>query len=242
MLSLCEWMNVFILVCRWMSSSWRSSWRRSLLSSECERNSTQSFPWVTKHSLVLFSHLYACTRTICCSWISMHAVICYPNAVIFLSDLFCVRTLQSTEPGGHFICTVYLEEKKDTAEQHVKVTWTSSNDTIFLYVSCFWHLVLLLYGVQWDSQGKTTGYISMKPHYLRRLKLWGNCCFPSQIPGSMTAAELTCEVLDRRNITVKDKEYWNCWEVSDKEEMGEKEAQYLQNTFCIYDFVALWCE
>ena len=38
----------------------------------------------------------------------------------------------------------------------------------------------------------------------------------------MTAAELTCEVLDRRNITVKDKEYWNCWEVSDKEEMGEK--------------------
>ncbi|XP_034723951.1 arf-GAP with Rho-GAP domain, ANK repeat and PH domain-containing protein 1-like isoform X1 [Etheostoma cragini] len=65
----------------------------------------------------------------------------------------------STEPGGHFICTVYLEEKKETAEQHVK------------------------------------------------------------IPGSMTAAELTCEVLDRRNILAKDKEYWNCWEVSDKEEM-----------------------
>lgn len=39
----------------------------------------------------------------------------------------------------------------------------------------------------------------------------------------MTAAELTCEVLDRRNIRVKDKEYWNCWEVSDKEDMGEKE-------------------
>ncbi|KAL6116275.1 arap1 [Pungitius sinensis] len=65
----------------------------------------------------------------------------------------------STEPGGHFICTVYLEEKKDTAEQHVK------------------------------------------------------------IPGSMTAAELACEVLDRRKIRVKDKDYWNCWEVSDKEEM-----------------------
>ncbi|XP_051934188.1 arf-GAP with Rho-GAP domain, ANK repeat and PH domain-containing protein 1-like isoform X1 [Hippocampus zosterae] len=64
----------------------------------------------------------------------------------------------STEPGGHFICTVYLEEKKDTTEQHVK------------------------------------------------------------IPASMTAAELTCEILDRRNISVKDKEYWNCWEVIDKEE------------------------
>ncbi|XP_075956073.1 arf-GAP with Rho-GAP domain, ANK repeat and PH domain-containing protein 1 isoform X2 [Anarhichas minor] len=68
-------------------------------------------------------------------------------------------TFPNPEPGGHFICTVYLEEKKETAEQHVK------------------------------------------------------------IPGSMTAAELTCEVLDRRNIRVKDKEYWNCWEVSDKEEM-----------------------
>uniref|UniRef100_A0A3Q2YZB3 ArfGAP with RhoGAP domain, ankyrin repeat and PH domain 1 n=1 Tax=Hippocampus comes TaxID=109280 RepID=A0A3Q2YZB3_HIPCM len=66
--------------------------------------------------------------------------------------------IQVTEPGGHFICTVYLEEKKDTTEQHVK------------------------------------------------------------IPASMTAAELTCEILDRRNISVKDKEYWNCWEVIDKEE------------------------
>uniref|UniRef100_A0AAQ5Y7Y6 ArfGAP with RhoGAP domain, ankyrin repeat and PH domain 1 n=1 Tax=Amphiprion ocellaris TaxID=80972 RepID=A0AAQ5Y7Y6_AMPOC len=65
----------------------------------------------------------------------------------------------NTEPGGHFICTVYLEEKKGKAEQHVK------------------------------------------------------------IPGSMTAAELTCEVLDRRNIPVEANEYWSCWEVSDKEEM-----------------------
>ncbi|KAM4628043.1 arf-GAP with Rho-GAP domain, ANK repeat and PH domain-containing protein 1 [Polymixia lowei] len=61
--------------------------------------------------------------------------------------------------SGDFICTVYLEEKKDTAEQHVK------------------------------------------------------------IPGSMTAAELTCEILDRRNIPVKDKDYWSCWEVSEKEEI-----------------------
>ncbi|XP_069573482.1 arf-GAP with Rho-GAP domain, ANK repeat and PH domain-containing protein 1 isoform X1 [Brachyistius frenatus] len=78
----------------------------------------------------------------------------------------------STEPGGHFICTVYLEEKKDTAEQHVK------------------------------------------------------------IPGSMTAAELTYEVLDRRNIPVKDKEYWSCWEVSDKEEM-ERPLHYQERVLPI---------
>lgn len=78
----------------------------------------------------------------------------------------------STEPGGHFICTVYLEEKMDTAEQHVK------------------------------------------------------------IPGSMTAAELTCEVLDRRNIPVKDKEYWSCWEVSDKEEM-ERPLHYQERVLPI---------
>lgn len=40
----------------------------------------------------------------------------------------------------------------------------------------------------------------------------------------MTAAELTCEVLDQRNISVKDQEYWSCWEVSVKEEMGETEG------------------
>lgn len=41
----------------------------------------------------------------------------------------------------------------------------------------------------------------------------------------MTAAELTCEVLDLRNIPVKDKEYWSCWEVSDKEEIGETDGK-----------------
>lgn len=35
----------------------------------------------------------------------------------------------------------------------------------------------------------------------------------------MTAAELAYEVLDRRNIPVKDKDYWSCWEVC--EEIGE---------------------
>uniref|UniRef100_A0A7N6F938 ArfGAP with RhoGAP domain, ankyrin repeat and PH domain 1 n=1 Tax=Anabas testudineus TaxID=64144 RepID=A0A7N6F938_ANATE len=80
--------------------------------------------------------------------------------------------LYSTEPGGHFICTVYLEEKKDTAEQHVK------------------------------------------------------------IPGSMTAAELTCEVLDLRNIPVKEKDYWSCWEVSEKEEM-ERPLHYQERVLPI---------
>ncbi|XP_066522588.1 arf-GAP with Rho-GAP domain, ANK repeat and PH domain-containing protein 1 isoform X2 [Hoplias malabaricus] len=60
--------------------------------------------------------------------------------------------------SGDFICTVYLEEKKETTEQHVK------------------------------------------------------------IPASMTAAELTFEILDRRKISVKEKDYWCCFEVSEKEE------------------------
>nr|XP_020473812.1 arf-GAP with Rho-GAP domain, ANK repeat and PH domain-containing protein 1 isoform X1 [Monopterus albus]XP_020473813.1 arf-GAP with Rho-GAP domain, ANK repeat and PH domain-containing protein 1 isoform X1 [Monopterus albus]XP_020473814.1 arf-GAP with Rho-GAP domain, ANK repeat and PH domain-containing protein 1 isoform X1 [Monopterus albus] len=80
--------------------------------------------------------------------------------------------LLGTEPGGHFICTVYLEEKNDTAERHV------------------------------------------------------------QIPASMTAAELTCAVLDQRKISVKDKEYWSCWEVNDKEEM-ERPLHYKERVLPI---------
>ncbi|XP_028321407.1 arf-GAP with Rho-GAP domain, ANK repeat and PH domain-containing protein 1 isoform X2 [Gouania willdenowi] len=80
--------------------------------------------------------------------------------------------LPGTEPGGHFICTVYLEKKEDTAEQHVK------------------------------------------------------------IPAAMTAAELTCEVLDRRNIPVNDKEYWSCWEVCEKEEM-ERPLHYQERVLPI---------
>lgn len=78
-----------------------------------------------------------------------------------------------------------------------------------------------------------------------------SCLFLSQIPGSMTAAELVCEVLDRRNIMVKEKEYWSCWEISDKEEMGEinwktvlllsststfvilRAQSYIYNPFCL---------
>ncbi|XP_026154652.1 arf-GAP with Rho-GAP domain, ANK repeat and PH domain-containing protein 1 isoform X2 [Mastacembelus armatus] len=91
--------------------------------------------------------------------------------------IICMRNklntkFPSTEPGGHFICTVYLEEKKDTTEQHVK------------------------------------------------------------IPGSMTAAELTCEVLDLRNISAKDKDYWSCWEVCDKEGM-ERPLHYQERVLPI---------
>uniref|UniRef100_A0A3P9L072 ArfGAP with RhoGAP domain, ankyrin repeat and PH domain 1 n=1 Tax=Oryzias latipes TaxID=8090 RepID=A0A3P9L072_ORYLA len=52
------------------------------------------------------------------------------------------------------------------------------------------------------------------------------------IPGSMTAAELTCEVLDKRNIPFKDKEYWSCWEVCDKEEM-ERPLHYQERVLAI---------
>ncbi|KAM4742821.1 arf-GAP with Rho-GAP domain, ANK repeat and PH domain-containing protein 1 isoform 2-T2 [Anableps anableps] len=79
---------------------------------------------------------------------------------------------QRSERDGHFICTVYLEELKDTAEQHVK------------------------------------------------------------IPGSMTAAELAYEVLDRRNIPVKDKDYWSCWEVCEKEEI-ERPLHYQERVLPI---------
>lgn len=79
--------------------------------------------YVSVVSMLICMHMDAAVGHLCMLFFS------YPDAVLFLSDLFSVcvclyRTLQSTEPGGHFICTVYLEEKKDTAEQHVKVTWT----------------------------------------------------------------------------------------------------------------------
>uniref|UniRef100_A0A8C9U176 ArfGAP with RhoGAP domain, ankyrin repeat and PH domain 1 n=1 Tax=Scleropages formosus TaxID=113540 RepID=A0A8C9U176_SCLFO len=66
----------------------------------------------------------------------------------------CVQALGS----GDFICTVYLEEKKQSAEQSVK------------------------------------------------------------IPATMTAAELTFEILDRRKISLREKDYWCCFEVNEKEE------------------------
>ncbi|XP_029964690.1 arf-GAP with Rho-GAP domain, ANK repeat and PH domain-containing protein 1 isoform X2 [Salarias fasciatus] len=94
------------------------------------------------------------------------------KVIIEVRDRLHIANFPSTEPGGHFICTVYLEKKEETAERHVK------------------------------------------------------------IPGSMTAAELTCEVLDQRNIAVKDKEYWSCWEVCDKEEM-ERPLHYQERVLPI---------
>ncbi|NXD74473.1 ARAP1 protein, partial [Eolophus roseicapillus] len=63
-----------------------------------------------------------------------------------------------TQQAGDFICTVYLEEKKTEAEQHVK------------------------------------------------------------IPATMTAEELTFEILDRRKVVMKEKDYWSCYEVNEREE------------------------
>ncbi|XP_051782489.1 arf-GAP with Rho-GAP domain, ANK repeat and PH domain-containing protein 1 isoform X2 [Erpetoichthys calabaricus] len=77
------------------------------------------------------------------------------TAIIKLRD---ISSSSSLPPAGDFICTVYLEEKKETAEQHVK------------------------------------------------------------IPATMTAAQLAFEILDRRKVPVKDKDYWCCFEVNEKEE------------------------
>lgn len=37
----------------------------------------------------------------------------------------------------------------------------------------------------------------------------------------MTAAELTCQVLDLRNIHFDKNDYWSCWVINEKEEVGE---------------------
>uniref|UniRef100_A0A8C0X712 Arf-GAP with Rho-GAP domain, ANK repeat and PH domain-containing protein 1 n=1 Tax=Castor canadensis TaxID=51338 RepID=A0A8C0X712_CASCN len=39
-----------------------------------------------------------------------------------------------------------------------------------------------------------------------------------KIPASMTAEELTLEILDRRNVNIREKDYWTCFEVNEKEE------------------------
>nr|XP_015197062.1 PREDICTED: arf-GAP with Rho-GAP domain, ANK repeat and PH domain-containing protein 1 isoform X4 [Lepisosteus oculatus] len=77
------------------------------------------------------------------------------TAIIKLRE---INSSSKAQHAGDFICTVYLEEKKETAEQHVK------------------------------------------------------------IPATMTAAELAFEILDRRKIAVRDKDYWCCFEVNEKEE------------------------
>ncbi|CAI5694321.1 unnamed protein product [Oreochromis niloticus] len=53
-----------------------------------------------------------------------------------------------------------------------------------------------------------------------------------KIPGSMTALELTLEILDQRNIPIKDKDYWSCWEICCKEEM-ERPLHYQERVLPI---------
>ncbi|XP_030412327.1 arf-GAP with Rho-GAP domain, ANK repeat and PH domain-containing protein 1 isoform X1 [Gopherus evgoodei] len=77
-----------------------------------------------------------------------------------------------TQQAGDFICTVYLEEKKTEAEQHIK------------------------------------------------------------IPATMTAEELTFEILDRRKIETKEKEYWSCFEVNEREE-AERPLHYSEKVLPI---------
>ncbi|EMP27295.1 Arf-GAP with Rho-GAP domain, ANK repeat and PH domain-containing protein 1, partial [Chelonia mydas] len=76
------------------------------------------------------------------------------------------------QQAGDFICTVYLEEKKTEAEQHIK------------------------------------------------------------IPATMTAEELTFEILDRRKIVMKEKEYWSCFEVNEREE-AERPLHYSEKVLPI---------
>ncbi|XP_009888208.1 PREDICTED: LOW QUALITY PROTEIN: arf-GAP with Rho-GAP domain, ANK repeat and PH domain-containing protein 1, partial [Charadrius vociferus] len=76
------------------------------------------------------------------------------------------------QQAGDFICTVYLEEKKTEAEQHVK------------------------------------------------------------IPATMTAEELTFEILDRRKIVMKEKDYWSCFEVNEREE-AERPLHYSEKVLPI---------
>ncbi|XP_060091040.1 arf-GAP with Rho-GAP domain, ANK repeat and PH domain-containing protein 1-like [Heteronotia binoei] len=76
------------------------------------------------------------------------------------------------QQAGDFICTVYLEEKKTEAEQHIK------------------------------------------------------------IPATMTAEELTFEILDRRKIITKEKDYWSCFEVSERDE-AERPLHYSEKVLPI---------
>lgn len=58
------------------------------------------------------------------------------------------------------------------------------------------------------------------PKVLLMAKLERTYILPLQIPATMTAAEMTFEILDRRKINVKEKDYWCCFEVNEKDETG----------------------
>ncbi|XP_078013017.1 arf-GAP with Rho-GAP domain, ANK repeat and PH domain-containing protein 1 isoform X4 [Phascolarctos cinereus] len=53
-----------------------------------------------------------------------------------------------------------------------------------------------------------------------------------KIPASMTAQELTMEILDRRNVRIKEKDYWTCFEVSEREE-AERPLHYTEKVLPI---------
>ncbi|XP_068926901.1 arf-GAP with Rho-GAP domain, ANK repeat and PH domain-containing protein 1 isoform X3 [Petaurus breviceps papuanus] len=54
----------------------------------------------------------------------------------------------------------------------------------------------------------------------------------TQIPASMTAQELTLEILDRRNVRIKEKDYWTCFEVNEREE-AERPLHYTEKVLPI---------
>ncbi|XP_053791155.1 arf-GAP with Rho-GAP domain, ANK repeat and PH domain-containing protein 1 isoform X3 [Vidua chalybeata] len=53
-----------------------------------------------------------------------------------------------------------------------------------------------------------------------------------KIPATMTAEELTFEILDRRKIVMKEKDYWSCFEVNEKEE-AERPLHYSEKVLPI---------
>uniref|UniRef100_A0A8C9NVP5 ArfGAP with RhoGAP domain, ankyrin repeat and PH domain 1 n=1 Tax=Serinus canaria TaxID=9135 RepID=A0A8C9NVP5_SERCA len=53
-----------------------------------------------------------------------------------------------------------------------------------------------------------------------------------KIPATMTAEELTFEILDRRKIVMKEKDYWSCFEVNEREE-AERPLHYSEKVLPI---------
>ncbi|XP_061846141.1 arf-GAP with Rho-GAP domain, ANK repeat and PH domain-containing protein 1 isoform X2 [Colius striatus] len=53
-----------------------------------------------------------------------------------------------------------------------------------------------------------------------------------KIPATMTAEELTFEILDRRKILMKEKDYWSCFEVNEREE-AERPLHYSEKVLPI---------
>ncbi|XP_068275049.1 arf-GAP with Rho-GAP domain, ANK repeat and PH domain-containing protein 1 [Nyctibius grandis] len=53
-----------------------------------------------------------------------------------------------------------------------------------------------------------------------------------KIPATMTAEELTFEILDRRKVVMKEKDYWSCFEVNEREE-AERPLHYSEKVLPI---------